>query len=124
MTDNSNIISGMLTDADAAELEAFKADVEMAKYMARVEKGELIEEELENRNAMLNFINRPCDLPDELFEKKKGDVCMEREIELINEIRSTAPRTPSGRASLTNMSPRSLKAGRLTSPPRASVMTG
>ena len=71
MTDNNNIISGMLTDADAAELEAFKADVEMAKYMARVEKGELTEEELENRNAMLNFINSPCDLPDELFEKKK-----------------------------------------------------
>lgn len=90
MTDNSNIISGMLTDADAAELEAFKADVEMAKYMARVEKGELTEEELENRNAMLNFINSPCDLPDELFEKKKGDVCMEREIELINEIIANA----------------------------------
>ena len=90
MTDNNNIISGMLTDADAAELEAFKADVEMAKYMARVEKGELTEEELENRNAMLNFINSPCDLPDELFEKKKGDVCMEREIELINEIIANA----------------------------------
>lgn len=55
---------------DTAEMEAFKADVEMAKYMARVEKGELTEEELENRKAMLDFINSPCDLPDDLFEKK------------------------------------------------------
>jgi hypothetical protein len=34
------------------------------------QRGELTEEELENRKAMLDYINSPCDLPDDLFEKK------------------------------------------------------
>jgi hypothetical protein len=48
-----------INEQDAAEMEAFKADVAMAKYMARVENGELTEEEQENRNAMMNFLGFP-----------------------------------------------------------------
>ena len=63
-----------VSGADEAELEAFRADLEMARYTDRVEKGELTEEELENRNAMLSFIfgsGLPDGFPDGLFEEKK-----------------------------------------------------
>lgn len=59
-TKSTEIINNENTaEQDAAEMEAFKADVEMAKYMARVENGELTEEEQANRNAMLSFLGFP-----------------------------------------------------------------
>ena len=39
-----------------AEVEAFKADVELEKYRHRVETGALTEEEQEDRKEVLNFL--------------------------------------------------------------------
>lgn len=50
-----------------SELDAFKADKQLAKYMKRAENGGLTPEEQENRGALLKFLQGPCDLPDELF---------------------------------------------------------
>lgn len=38
------------------EMDAFKADVEMAKYRARVKNGELTEEEKADRKAIRDFL--------------------------------------------------------------------
>lgn len=38
------------------DFDAFKADMELAKYQARIENGELTPEELESRNAILDFL--------------------------------------------------------------------
>lgn len=58
---------------EMTEMEAFNADVAQAKYMARVENGELTEEELENRNAMLSFLGYPTVSPEEYYKGKKPD---------------------------------------------------
>jgi hypothetical protein len=52
------------------ELDAFNADARLSEYMARVENGELTPEEQENRNALLDFLNSPCELPGEMFDNK------------------------------------------------------
>lgn len=44
---------------NTAEIDAFQQDVQLQNYAARVENGELTPDELESRNAALDFLGVP-----------------------------------------------------------------
>lgn len=58
MADNTTT-SKEIKQQNTAEIEAFQQDVELQNYLGRVENGELTPEELESRNAALDFLGVP-----------------------------------------------------------------
>ena len=57
MADTTNNTSKEIKNT--AEIDAFQQDVQLQNYAARVENGELTPEELESRNAALDFLGVP-----------------------------------------------------------------